>query len=324
VKGAKRSEKVLPGDDLIVSFGHTAPVALAGGRLLRWTSNDGPVPMTDQQLEDLVARIGDEMLSRLGLTGAESAAIAPTVSGSSCASGCKTVAPPGTTPPNGWSSRSIELDCRDARLTATELIATCLKARTLELGAVNVLPNQVLAAERSLHGSTVRIVASVGWPHGATSTGAKALEAELALGQGAGEIELVMPIGPLLAAEDDQVFGELRFIAELVHRAGKTMTAVIETTGVDQSRLIAACALARLARVDAICAAADLTGHGTVSAEAVGLFRKVAGDDMEVKASGGVSSASTAHVLASAGADRVTVASLAVASSLATTAADTR
>lgn len=280
--------------------------------------------MTDQQLDDLVARIGDEMLSRLDLTGAESAAIDPAISAASSACSRQTIASPGATPPNGWSSCSIELDCRDARLTATELSAMCLKARTLELGSVNVLPSLVLGAGRSLSGSTVRIVASVGWPHGATSTGAKALEAELAVGQGAGEIELVMPIGLLLATEDDQVFGELRFISELVHRAGKTMTAVIETTGVDQSRLIAACALARLARADAICAAAGPTGHGTVSADAVRLFRKVAGDDMEVKASGGVSSESMAHVLASAGADRVTVASLAVASSLATPAADTR
>jgi deoxyribose-phosphate aldolase len=280
--------------------------------------------MTDHQLEELVARIGDEMLSRLGVPGTSLAPGTPAPLGVGCGCGFDPEPRPNSALPSGWTARLIELDCRSARLTAAEVSAQCLQARNLELGAVNVLPGHVVAAGRSLRGAATRIVASVGWPHGTTSTGAKALEAELALGQGADEIEVPVSPGLLLASEDDQIYGELRLIAELVHGAGKMMTATIESTGIDQSRLITAGALTRLARVDVLCAAVGSTHHGSVGLDAVELFVKVAGDDMRVKASGGVDSGSVALTLVGAGASVVTVSSLVVATSLASADADVR
>jgi deoxyribose-phosphate aldolase len=153
----------------------------------------------------------------------------------------------------------------------------------------------------------VRLAVGVGWPHGTTSTAAKALEAELALGQGADEIEVAVASGALLAGEDDLVFGELGFIAEMTHHAGKTMTAVIDAPALGQDRLIAACALSRLAGADAVCAAAGLAAHGHASAEAVRLFRKVVAQDIRVHAAGGVASETAALSLTAAGADRVTI-----------------
>jgi deoxyribose-phosphate aldolase len=252
--------------------------------------------MTDQQLDDLVARIGDEMLTRLGL-----AHSSPT------AHACACDAEPLTAPAPSWIPAKIGLNCRDSRSTSVEIGARCLQARTLGLGAVNVFPSHVVAAGRVLRRSGVRLAVAVGWPHGATSTAAKALEAELALGQGADEIEVVVPSGALLAGEDDLVFGELKFIAEMTHRAAKTMTAIIETPALDQDRLIAACALSRLAGADAVCAAAGLAVHGPSSAEAVRLVRKVVGQDIHVHAAGGVASEAATLTLAAAGADRVTI-----------------
>lgn len=253
--------------------------------------------MTDQQLDDLVARIGDELLTRLGI--AEPPPIAH-----ACA--C-VVEPSAAASAPSWIPAKIGLDCRDSRSTSAEISARCLQARTLEIGAVSVFPSHVVAAGRILRQTGVYVAAGVGWPHGATSTAAKALEAELALGQGADEIEVVVASGALLASEDDLVFGELKFIAEMTHRASKTMTAIIETSALDQDRLIAACALSRLAGADAVCAAAGLAAHGAASAEAVRLFRKVVGQDMRVHAEGGVASEAAALNLASAGADRVIV-----------------
>jgi deoxyribose-phosphate aldolase len=263
--------------------------------------------MTDQQLDDLVARIGDEMLTRLGL--AEAPPLAPRVQPPpyACACGVDPTPTPSAREPRTWAPAQFELNCRDARSTSADIGARCLQARTLELGAVCVFPSHVVAAGRALRRSNVRIAAAVGWPHGLTSTAAKALETELALGQGADEIELVVPNGALLAGEDDLVYGELRFIAEMTHRAGRTMTAVIETPVLDATRLAAACALSRLAGADAACAAAGLTAHGTIGVDAIALFRKIVGDELQVKASGGVASETAATALAAAGADRVAI-----------------
>jgi len=255
--------------------------------------------MTDQQLDDLVARIGDELLTRLGV------AEPPPAHACACAAEPLSLSAQAATP--NWIPARISLNCRDSRSTSAEISARCLEARTLELGAVSVFPSHVVAAGRILRRTSVGIVAGVGWPHGATSTAAKALEAELALGQGADEIEVVVPSGALLAGDDDLVFGELKFIAEMTHRAAKTVTAFIDTPVLDQDRLISACALGRLAGVDAVCAAAGLAVHGAASAEVVRLFRKVVGQDIRVHAAGGVASEAAALNLASAGADRVTI-----------------
>ena len=257
--------------------------------------------MTDQQLDDLVTRIGDELLTRLGI-----AQPPPPAHACACAAEPQAAPPPPAAAPS-WIPARIGLDCRDMRNTSADIGARCLQARTLELGAVSVFPSHVVAAGRVLRRTGVRIAAGVGWPHGATSTAAKALETELALGQGADEIEVVVPSGALLAGEDDLVFGELKFIAEMTHRAAKTVTAIIETPVLHQDRQIAACALSRLAGADAVCAAAGLAVHGLASAEAVRLFRKVVGQDIRVHAAGGVASAAAALTLASAGADRVTI-----------------
>ncbi|MDA0204482.1 MAG: deoxyribose-phosphate aldolase [Acidobacteria bacterium] len=256
--------------------------------------------MTDQQLDDLVARIGDEMLTRLGL--AHSPPLAHP-----CACDTEPLAAPAAEPAPSWIPAKIGLNCRDSRSTSAEIGARCLQARTLGLGAVSIFPSHVVAAGRVLRRTGVRLAVAVGWPYGATSTAAKALEAELALGQGADEIEVVVPAGALLAGEDDLLFGELKFIAEMTHRAAKTMTAVIENSALDQDRLIAACALSRLAGADAVCAAAGLAVHGPASAAAVRLFRKVVGQDIHVHTTGGVASEAAALNLAAAGADRVTI-----------------
>jgi deoxyribose-phosphate aldolase len=256
--------------------------------------------MTDQQLDDLVARIGDELLTRLGIA-------EPPPPAHACACAAEPQAAPSQTELQGWIPDRIGLDCRDSRHTPAEIGARCLQARTLELGAVSVFPSHVVAAGRILRRTGVRIVAGVGWPHGATSTAAKALEAELALGQGADEIEVVVPSGALLAGEDDLVFGELKFIADMTHRAAKTVTAVIDILALGQDRLIAACALSRLAGADAVCAGRGLSVHGAADAEAVRLFRKIVGQDMGVHAAGGIVSEAAALNLAAAGADRVTV-----------------
>ena len=256
--------------------------------------------MTDQQLDDLVARIGDELLTRLGVVSSPPVAHA-------CACDGEPLTAPAPASAAGWVPAKIGLNCREVFSTSAEISARCLQARTLGLGAVSVFPSQVVAAGRVLRRTDVRIAVAVGWPHGATSTAAKALEAELALGQGADEIEVVVPCGALLAGEDDLVFGELKFIAEMTHRASKTMTAVIETAALGNDRLIAACALSRLAGADAACAAAGLSAYGSASAEAVRLFRKVVGQDIQVHAAGEVASEAATLELAAAGADRVTI-----------------
>jgi deoxyribose-phosphate aldolase len=93
----------------------------------------------------------------------------------------------------------------------------------------------------------------------------------------------------------------------MTHRAAKTVTAVIDAPVLDQHRLIAACALSRLAGADAVCAAAGLSGRAAASAEAIRLFRRVLGQDVRIHAAGGVASQAAALNLAAAGADRVTI-----------------
>ena len=82
-----------------------------------------------------------------------------------------------------------------------------------------MLPSHVSVAVRALHGSAVRVVAVVGYPHGGAASPIKLAEAELALGQGAAEIEWTAPIGALREGLDDLVYGELQSAVAMAHRA---------------------------------------------------------------------------------------------------------
>ncbi len=183
----------------------------------------------------------------------------------------------------------------------------CAQAVSQKMAAVSALTCHVALAARALAGSPVRLAAAVGWPNGAAPTPVRLLEAELALSHGADELEVTLPLGSLLRGDDDRLFTDLKAFAELAHSAGASLTTVVETERLDETRLATAVALAFLAGGDAIAPAAGLTSHAGVTSSGVRLCRTAAPTGAGVFVVSPESAPTDAASWLQAGADRVTI-----------------
>ena len=126
----------------------------------------------------------------------------------------------------------------------------------------------------------------VGFPLGNSSTETKIEETRQAIIAGAHEIDMVINIGALKA----KMFGYVKDEIQRLRRiCGKhtILKVIIETCYLTEKEKIVACVLAKNARADFV---KTSTGFGTGGAiiEDVKLMRKVCGDDIKIKASGGI------------------------------------
>ena len=99
-------------------------------------------------------------------------------------------------------------------------------------------------------GSDVKVAAVAGFPLGAMSTNAKAYEVQLALEDGADEIDLVMNIGNAKAGNWAYVEDEVYTITEMCHESGAVLKLIIETCLLTDDEIIRACESARNAGAD--------------------------------------------------------------------------
>ena len=180
------------------------------------------------------------------------------------------------------------------------------EAVTLDVAAVCVNGCHVRSARRfiDVSGADVKVAAVAGFPLGAMAADAKAYEVQLALADGADEIDLVMNIGHAKAGNWAYVEDEVYAIAEMCHEDGALLKLIIETCLLTDDEIVRACEAAKAAGADFVKTSTGFsTGGATV--HAVELMKKTVGDDLKVKASGGIRTLDDALSMINAGADRL-------------------
>ena len=153
-----------------------------------------------------------------------------------------------------------------------------------------------------LKGSDVKTCTVVGFPLGAVTSEVKAFETRQAVEAGADEIDMVINIGAIKDKNYDYVLNDIKAVREQC--IGKTLKVIIETCLLSEEEKIKACELAKEAGADFV---KTSTGFSTGGAkiEDVRLMRKIVGDEMGVKASGGIRDINTATDMIKAGATRL-------------------
>ena len=178
----------------------------------------------------------------------------------------------------------------------------CEEARRYRFAAVCVNPCFVAFAREQLRGSEVKVAAVVGFPLGANTPATKAFEAGDAVAAGADELDMVINIGALKDGDDDLVS---RDIAGVVKAAGKAkVKVIIETSALTDEEKERACRLAARAGAAFVKTSTGF-GKGGATPEDVALMKRVAGPDVQVKASTGVKTRADADRLIAAGATRL-------------------
>jgi deoxyribose-phosphate aldolase len=186
--------------------------------------------------------------------------------------------------------------------TPAEVLKLCEEAMAHGFAAVCVSSANVELAARTLAGSAVLPIAVVGFPSGAALSSAKAFEAREAVRLGARELDMVLNIGALKDKDYQLVQGDIRAVvdASFPH----PVKVILETALLTQEEKVIACALAKSAGAAFVKTSTGFGGGGATEDD-VALMRRVVGDDMGVKASGGIRTAEDARKLVAAGADRI-------------------
>jgi len=184
-----------------------------------------------------------------------------------------------------------------------DIARMCVEA--MRYGFYSVCVNGMWVAEcRSLLAdSGVRISAVCGFPLGAMASAAKAREAEIAVRDGAAEIDMVLPVGALIGGDCARVERDIREVAEAV-RGAALVKVILETGYLNREQIALGCRLAEEAGADFVKTSTGF-GPGGAREEDVRLMRASVSARMRIKASGGIRDAETALRMLAAGADRI-------------------
>ncbi len=186
--------------------------------------------------------------------------------------------------------------------TREELEKISEEAKKYHFATVCVNSFNIPLVARLLKGSGVKAIAVVGFPLGAATTHAKVFEAKEAINAGAEEIDMVINIGALKSKDYRTVYEDIRQVVE-VSKPHKVKV-IIETSSLTYDEKVIACALAKTAHAAFVKTSTGF-GSGGATVEDIALMRKIVGEDMEVKASGGIRTKEDAEAMIKAGANRI-------------------
>ena len=199
-----------------------------------------------------------------------------------------------------------------AATTAEQVRQLCHEARDHGFASVCVNSRWVPLACAELADSSVMTCCVVGFPLGAMSREAKAAEAFMAIDAGADELDMVISVGDLKGGSLRAVLDDIRGV--VVAARGRPVKVIIETCLLDDVEKAVACLLAVRAGAAYVKTSTGMSTGGATAAD-VALMRAVVGDELGVKASGGIRSTADALAMLEAGADRIGAsASIAIAS----------
>jgi deoxyribose-phosphate aldolase len=123
-------------------------------------------------------------------------------------------------------------------MTDDILVAECQVARTHDVASVCIKPYAVSLACDLLAGSDVEVGTVIGFPHGNSRVDLKIRETELALVDGASEIDMVVNIGKVLSQDWDYVQAEIKVLNDVTIGAGAILKVIFENDYLPGDRYI--------------------------------------------------------------------------------------
>ncbi|MCH7640386.1 MAG: deoxyribose-phosphate aldolase [Bacteroidetes bacterium] len=201
-------------------------------------------------------------------------------------------------------ARLIDHTALKPETSEADVRTLCAEAREHCFASVCVSPAWVPLAAKELRGAASVVCTVVGFPHGAQRTPVKVFETEVAIRDGATEIDMVIGIGRLKSSLYDEVEDDIRAVVEAAQ--GHTVKVILETALLTDEEKVIACVFAQNAGADFVKTSTGFASHGATP-EDVALMRRVVGDRMGVKASGGIRSADDAYEMVGRGATRLGV-----------------
>ncbi len=177
----------------------------------------------------------------------------------------------------------------------------CEEAMAYGTASVCIPPSYIRQAKQYV-GENMALCTVIGFPNGYSSTEVKVFETEQAVKDGADEIDMVINLGWVKDGLFDQVEQEIRKVKAAC--GGKILKVIIETCLLTREEKIRMCQVVTSAQADYI---KTSTGFSTCGAtfEDVELLAEHVGEDVKIKAAGGISTLEDARRFLRLGASRL-------------------
>lgn len=178
----------------------------------------------------------------------------------------------------------------------------CKEAVQYKFASVCINPVYVSYAKSILKDENPKVCSVVGFPLGADSEEMKYAEARFLIFQGVDEIDMVMNTAFLKERKLDLVKNEIKKVVEAAD--GNCVKVIIETSLLNQDEKALACNIVMESGAAFVKTSTGFSSSGA-TLEDVRLIKKVVGDRVGIKASGGIKTKNEALKLIEAGATRI-------------------
>ena len=198
------------------------------------------------------------------------------------------------------------IDHTNLKATATreDIRRLCEEAKTYHFASVMVNSAFTALCAELVKGTGVLVGTVAGFPLGQMSTAAKVFEAETAIADGADEIDYVVNVSDVKDGRWDLVKDEMEKITDACHSRGAGCKVIFENCYLTKEEIARLAGIAKEVKPDFI---KTSTGFGTGGAtpEDVRIMKEIAGDDVKVKAAGGIRDWASCKAMIEAGAERI-------------------
>ena len=178
----------------------------------------------------------------------------------------------------------------------------CKEAIQYKFASVCINPVYVSYAKSILKDENPKVCSVVGFPLGADSEEMKYAEARFLIFQGVDEIDMVMNTAFLKERKIDLVKNEIKKVVEAAD--GNCVKVIIETSLLNQDEKALACNIVMESEAAFVKTSTGFSSSGA-TLEDVRLIKKLVGDRVGIKASGGIKTKNEALKLIEAGATRI-------------------
>lgn len=200
-------------------------------------------------------------------------------------------------------AKMIDHTVLKAVTTKEEVIKVCNEAKEYGFFSVCINPTNIELAKKELEGSDVKVCTVIGFPLGANTKEVKAFETRDAIAKGADEVDMVINIGALKDKNYDLVYEDIKAVVDAANKEA-LVKVIIETCYLTDEEKVKACELAVKAGTDYVKTSTGFGTGGSTPAD-IKLMRETVGENIGVKASGGVRTAEDAKAVIEAGASRI-------------------
>lgn len=185
-----------------------------------------------------------------------------------------------------------------------DFIQLCNEAKSIGAVMVAINSEPVKLCKELLKGTNIHVGAAISFPLGQTTLDIKLVETKQAIDDGADEIDYVINIGKAKMHDWNYIEQEMRSIVELCHENQVICKVIFENCYLTKEEIVKIAEIAKEVKPDYI---KTSTGFGTSGAtvEDVRLMKETVGNEVKVKAAGGIRDWKTCQAMIEAGASRI-------------------